>query len=206
MVASATNQTVVEYHFPERYVLDSYHGLQYTCEVVATSDGGTTTTYTEAVEIHVVGRYLKTNSSMELYVYNPSPAPPNPLEVETEVSEDGPVEAGSEGLTLTCTVHETINGFSNIPSGHWMGPSGPVTSREGIVMVETRGTIQGIWSSLTINVTFSSLHTSHAGNYTCQWILFTPAEGGKTVTITSTPLTVTVRCKWCGRSLCNDGL
>ena len=57
MVANATNQTVLEYHFPERYVLDTYHGQQYTCEAVATSDDGTNTTYTETVEIQVVGRY-----------------------------------------------------------------------------------------------------------------------------------------------------
>ena len=56
VVANATNQTVLEYYFPERYVLDSYHGLQYTCEAVATLNDGTTT-YTEAVEIQVVGRY-----------------------------------------------------------------------------------------------------------------------------------------------------
>ena len=60
--------------------------------------------------------------------------------------------------------------------------------------------------SINITVSFSSLHTSHAGEYTCQWTLFTPAEGGKTVTNSSTPLTVTVRCKWCGRSLCSDGM
>ena len=57
VVASATNQTVLEYHIPERYVLDTYHGQQYTCEAVATSDGGTTTTYIETVEIQVVGKY-----------------------------------------------------------------------------------------------------------------------------------------------------
>ena len=57
VVARAANQTVLEYHFPERYVLDTFHGQQYTCEAVATSDGGTTTTYTEVVEIQVVGRY-----------------------------------------------------------------------------------------------------------------------------------------------------
>ena len=57
VVANATNQPVLEYHFQERYVLDTYHGQQYTCEAVATSDDGTTTTYNETVEIQVVGRY-----------------------------------------------------------------------------------------------------------------------------------------------------
>ena len=56
MVANVTNETVLEYQFPEQYVLDTYHGQQYTCEAVATSDG-TTNTYTETVEIQVVGRY-----------------------------------------------------------------------------------------------------------------------------------------------------
>ena len=57
VVANTTNQPVLEYPVPERYVLDTYHGQQYTCEAVATSDDGTTTTYTETVEIQVVGRY-----------------------------------------------------------------------------------------------------------------------------------------------------
>ena len=139
---------------------------------------------------------------MELSVYIPSPVPPNPLLVETEVSEDGPVEAGSGGLTLTCRVQEHVNGFTNRPSGHWMGPSGPVTSRERIVMVETSSN-EGLTSRVTITVTFSSLHTSHAGEYTCQGTLFTPAEGGMTLTNSSTPLNVTVRCKW---SVCRDGM
>ena len=56
MVASATNQTVLEYHIPESYVLDIYHGQQYTCKAVATSNG-TTTIYTETVEIQVVGMF-----------------------------------------------------------------------------------------------------------------------------------------------------
>ena len=57
VVASATNQAVLQYHISEQYVLDTYHGLQYTCEAVATSDDGTTTTFSETVEIQVVGRY-----------------------------------------------------------------------------------------------------------------------------------------------------
>ena len=106
------------------------------------------------------------------------------------MSEDGPVEAGSVGLTLTCTVRETISGLTNMPSAHWMGPSGPVTSGEDIVVTQ----IVHDDTTATVTVTFSSLHTSHAGEYTCQGTVVTPA-GVEDVTITSTPNTVTVSCK-----------
>ena len=116
--------------------------------------------------------------------------------MKTEVSEDGPVEAGSEGLTLTCTVRETISGLTNMPSAHWMGPSDPVTSGEDSVMTQTAR------DNTTANVTatFSSLHTSHAGEYTCQGTVVTPA-GVENATINST-INVTVSCKCCGSSLC----
>ena len=106
------------------------------------------------------------------------------------MSEDVPVEAGSGGLTLTCTVRETISGLTNMPSAHWMGPSGPVTSGEDIVVTQ----IVHDDTTATVTVTFSSLHTSHAGEYTCQGTVVTPA-GVEDVTITSTPNTVTVSCK-----------
>ena len=54
MLASATNQTVLEYTIQERYVLDTYHGQQYTCEAVGTANDGATTMY---VEIQVVSKY-----------------------------------------------------------------------------------------------------------------------------------------------------
>ena len=100
------------------------------------------------------------------------------------------MEAGSGGLTLTCTVRETISGLTNMPSAHWMGPSGPVTSGEDIVVTEKVRDD----TTATVTVTFSSLHTSHAGQYTCQGTVVTPA-GVEDVTITSTPNTVTVSCK-----------
>ena len=118
-----------------------------------------------------------------------SPVPPGSLEVETEVSEDGPVEAGSEGLTLTCTVRETISGLTNMPSAHWMGPSGPVTSGEDIVVTQTARDN----TTANVTLTFSSLHTSHAGEYTCQGTVVTPA-GVENVIINST-INVTVSCK-----------
>ena len=130
-----------------------------------------------------------------MHAVNTFPVPPGSLEVETEVSEDGPVEAGSGGLTLTCTVHETISGLTNMPSAHWMGPSGPVTSGEDSVMTQT------VLDNTTANVTvtFSSLHTSHAGEYTCQGTVVTPA-GVENATINST-VNVTVSCKCCGSCL-----
>ena len=121
-----------------------------------------------------------------------SPVPSGSLEVETEVSEDGPVEAGSGGLTLTCTIHETISGLTNMPSAHWMGPSGPVTSEEDIVITEAVRD----YTTATVTVTSSSLHTSHAGEYKCQGTVITPT-GVEDMTITSTRSTVTVTSKCC---------
>ena len=129
----------------------------------------------------------------------PPLVPAGSLEVMTDVSEAGPVEAGSAGLTLTCTVTEVISGLTNMPSAHWMGPSGPVTSGDDIVVTETFSND----TTVTVTLSFSSLHTSHTGLYTCQGTIVSPAAVDD-VTITSTPDTVTVSCKCCGCSLCID--
>ena len=90
--------------------------------------------------------------------------PPGSVEVEPEVvSGEGPVEAGSGGPTLTCTVRETISGLINMPSALWMGPSGPVEDRESVTLT---GIISDVTATLTL--TFPSLLTSEAGEYTCQ--------------------------------------
>ena len=106
------------------------------------------------------------------------------------MSEAGPVEAGSAGLTLTYTVTEVISGLTNMPSAHWTGPSGPVTSGDDSVVTETFSND----TTVTVTLSFSSLHTAHAGLYTCQGTLTSPAAVDD-VTITSTPSTVTVSCK-----------
>ena len=123
--------------------------------------------------------------------------PADSLEVVTDVSEAGPVEAGSAGLTLTCTVTEVISGLTNMPSAHWMGPSGPVTSGDDIVVNETFSNA----TTVTVTLSFSSLHTSHAGLYTCQGTVVSPAAVDD-VTITPTADNVTVSCEW--SSLCID--
>ena len=51
VLSSATDQTVVEYTIP--LVRDDLQGLQYTCRAVAGI-----TTYTETVEIQVVGAFM----------------------------------------------------------------------------------------------------------------------------------------------------
>ena len=121
---------------------------------------------------------------------HPSPVPAGSLEVVTDMSEAGPVEAGSAGLTLTCTVTEVTSGLTNVPSAQWMGPSGPVTSGDDIVVTETFSNDM----TVTVTLSFSSLHTSHAGLYTCQGTVVSPAAVDD-VNITSTPDIVTVRCK-----------
>ena len=131
------------------------------------------------VNFHLVGNHFFSSLAV----------PPGSVEVETEVVS-GPVEAGSGSLTLTCTVRETISGLTNMPSALWVGPSGPVEDGESIILT---GTTSDVTTTLTL--TFPSLLTSQAGEYTCQGTVVTPA-GVDDVTITSTPITVTVSCKY----------
>ena len=107
------------------------------------------------------------------------------------MSEAGSVETGSTDLTLTCTVSEVISGLTNMPSAHWRTTSGLVTSGEYIIMSETLRNA----TTVTVALTFSSLHTSHAGQYTCQGTLVSPAAEDNIIS-TSDPVSVNVSCKW----------
>ena len=125
-----------------------------------------------------------------IYVIHTTLVPADPLEVVTDVSEAGPVEAGSAGFTLTCTVTEVILGLTNMPSAHWMGHSGPITSGGNIVVTETFSND----TTVTITLSFPLLYTSHAGVYTCQGTVVSLAAADD-LTITSTPDVVTISCK-----------
>ena len=126
-----------------------------------------------------------------LHVPHSLAVPPGSVEVETVVSGEGPVEAGSGGPTLTCTVRETISGLTNMPSALWVGPSGHVEDGERVTLTGTTSDV-----TATLNLTFPSLLTSQAGGYTCQGTVVTPV-GVDDVTITSTPPHyVTVSCKY----------
>ena len=118
--------------------------------------------------------------------------PKNALSVTVEVSETGPVEAGSDNLTLKCAVNEVIMGLTNTPSAQWMTTNGLVIIGDDITIDETMINE----TTTTVTLSFTSLNTSHAGEYMCRGTLDLPA----TVTnFTSEPTTVTVnvRCKLC---------
>lgn len=107
-------------------------------------------------------------------------------------SDNRLLEAGSNGLTLTCIVHEIILGLTNTPSAQWRTSSGPVISGEDIVVNESSNDDTTAISVLT----FSSLHTSHAGYYYCQGTLVSPAVAVVgNIIYTQESLMITVRCK-----------
>ena len=100
------------------------------------------------------------------------------------------MEAGSGGLTLTCSVRETISGLTNMPSALWVGPSGPVEDGESVTLTGTSSNV-----TATLTLTFLSLLTSQAGEYTCQGTVVTSA-GVDNVTNASIPYDFTVSCKY----------
>ena len=179
--SSAMNLTVLGYAIP--LVKDDLQGQLFTCTAMAGD-----TTYTETVNINAIGTlFAGTVYTIRAFTYTISVVPADSLVVETVVSEDGPVEAGSTGLTLTCTVSEVILGLTNMPSAHW---SGPVTSVDDIVETELETARNAM--TVTVALRFSSLHTSHAGKYTCQGTLVSPAAENNIIS-TSDPVSVNVR-------------
>ena len=102
--------------------------------------------------------------------------PDDPLSVETAVTHSGPLVAGSSYLSLTCTVSETIQGLTELPSAVWlMADTTPLTSGEdNITITETLTNDTTVVSTLS----FSPLLTSHAGLYHCQATLHSPAVAG----------------------------
>ena len=179
----AVNLTVLEYTIP--VVRDDLQGQQFTCTAVAED-----TTYTETVETTFAGIIILCAFILLLTSLHLCIVPADSLVVETVVSEDGPVEAGSADLTLTCTVSEVISGLTNIPSAHWSTYTGLATPGEHIVVIETVRNA----TTVTVVLTFSTLHTSHAGQYTCQGTLVSPAAEDNIIS-TSDPVSVNVASK-----------
>ena len=126
--------------------------------------------------------------------------PLHPLRALTEISKPDSVEAGTYGPNLTCTVTKTISGLSNMPSAIW---TGPVVSEKGITAKET---IRNATTAVT-TLSFSELHTSHAGLYICEGKLSSPAAEDGIITNSSLPIPVTIKCEWismCLIMICNS--
>ena len=109
-----------------------------------------------------------------------------------EVSESGPLEAGSTGLILTCTVSEAIPGLTNMPSALWMKDSLVVEGSESISLT---GTFRNDTTAVT-TLSFSPLKTSHAGQYTCQGTLASVAATNGTIINSTQPVSVNVSCEY----------
>ena len=118
--------------------------------------------------------------------------PPESVEVSTSVAEVDSPTAGNRGPTLTCTVNETIPGLTNTPSAQWMKDSRLVNSTDDITVNVTVANDTTTISTLS----FSSLRTSHAGPYTCQGTLVSPAAQNDIISISSSPIPVNVTCEW----------
>ena len=114
-----------------------------------------------------------------------------------KVSKSGPLEAGSTGLILTCTVSEAIPGLTNMPSALWMKDSLVVERSESISLTETFRND----TTAVITLSFSQLKTSHAGQYTCQGTLASVAATDGIITNSTHPVSVNVICK-CILNLC----
>ena len=119
--------------------------------------------------------------------------PAENLLAEARMSESGPVILGMSGLTLTCTVSERISGLPSVPSAQWTTVSGTVSGNEQNIVVT-----EALRNDTTAVTTLSfapSLLTSHAGQYTCNGSLNSPAADDGIITISADPISVTVSCE-----------
>ena len=101
-------------------------------------------------------------------------------------SSSGPQRAGSQ-YTLTCVALKTTSGLTSSAQIHWTGTTGAaIVTGSGIVLsgavFDPRRTLQ--------TVTFTSLSTAHAGVYSCDGTLSSPALTTDYRTTTSYTVTV----------------
>ena len=91
----------------------------------------------------------------------------------------GPPTAG-ESYNLTCTV--TVNDTTEFPTIEWLAPNTSLLSNISSITVENMVMVNE--STYERTLVFSSLRTSHGGQYTCQTVL------GQVFAMTSTELSV----------------
>ena len=93
-----------------------------------------------------------------------------------------------QSYSMDCTGHKTVSGLVNQPSPQWFTPSRtPLTSSSDVQLQGPRNV--GFLSSELVAL-FPALHTSHAGNYTCQASLSSPALTSPIVKLVTFAVTV----------------
>ena len=75
----------------------------------------------------------------------------------------GPLTAG-QSYSLTCTI--MLDGITGSPTIEWLDPNNNPVSNSSSVTVENIVMVND--SSYDRTLAFSSLHTSHGGQYTCR--------------------------------------
>ena len=98
-------------------------------------------------------------------------------------------------LILTCTVSEKILGLTSAPSAQWITVSGTVSGNEQNDNFVATETVRNDTTAVTTLSFAPSLLTSHAGQYTCNGSLNSPAADDGIITTSADPISVTVSCE-----------
>jgi len=105
------------------------------------------------------------------------------------IAPDTTITAG-ETYTLICRV-AVQNGLMSAPQITWLNPNGQVLSSEGAITVAVQPVIGNPTRLTSYALTFSPVHTSHAGTYTCRATVVSPY--GTMMQSASTTANVTVQ-------------
>ena len=147
-------------------VNDSIHNSVYTCRVTRGDD-----IFEDSVTITVAGTVNNINACDEYQSFIHItiiflPVPPNTIVVTITTSDSATV--GQE-YTLECNVSTVITGLTNVPTVTWLHPNGSLVTSDGGI------TISPSTPSSSSTLTFTPLTISHAGQYTCEGSIESPA-------------------------------
>ena len=102
------------------------------------------------------------------------------------MSELGTAAIG-DVYSLHCLTSEPIGGLANRATVKWLDGDGRLVTTDGQATV---GEPNIQTSNISLSLSFEALHTSHAGQYTCQASLSSPALGAPLVKISTAEVTL----------------
>ena len=82
----------------------------------------------------------------------------------TFIRDAGAPTAAGQSLNLTCTA--ILNGIIGSPTIDWLSPNNNLVSNSSTITVENMIVVNN--SAYERTLMFSSVHTCHGGQYTCQ--------------------------------------